>query len=149
MLDSSVKLFLTLVSLYLQCSAWCVHSSRRQSANHIVSKILNLPLIQSPQLYGEGGCGSRYESCALCRQPRLSSWHLRRVQKWCTSSKGLSNVSPDHELRGDDPPQLFETAHNSYNYSILIRTIVVPRLKYLMKCLWLPNNFFACVSGNT
>lgn len=63
-LGSSVKRFLTLVSLFLQGSAWCVHSSMRQSANHIVSKIPSLPPIQSRQLHGEEGCGSRCESCA-------------------------------------------------------------------------------------
>lgn len=27
----------------------------------------------------------------------------------------LSHVSPDHELTANEPPQLSETAHNSYN----------------------------------
>lgn len=115
MLGSSVKLLLSLVSLSLQWSARCVQSSR--SASHIVSKILSLPHAVS-ELHGEGGCGSRCESCALFQQPGLQPWLSSQcwVQKCSASPKRLSHVSPDHERSANESLQLSETAHNSYNF---------------------------------
>lgn len=123
--------------LPLSACTCSVHSSRRQSANHILSKILSLPPIQSLQrgrvrlqVRGWGWSGAPRSGTAALRHPR------------CLGKRCAATRLPNHKHSNNQPPQLFETAHNPYNYFTLIRAIVVLKLKYLMKCSWLPNNLF-------
>lgn len=116
MLGSSVKLFLTLVSLYLQWSAWCVHSSRRQSASRIVSKILSLP---RSNLWAPRWRWVQLQVWELCPVPAAQCGAMAELSVLASEVmyllQTLSHVSPDHELTANEPPQLSETAHNSYN----------------------------------
>ena len=84
---------------------------------------------QNPQLARSSLCSSTVKvapgvrGVALCWQagvkpPVLGSEAMYLLQ-------GRLDTFPDGELRGKEPPQLFETARNSCNPFILIWTIVV------------------------
>lgn len=119
--------------LPLSACTCSVCSSRRQSANHLLSKILSLPLIRSLQrgrvrlqVRGCSGAGA-----GAGAEPRGRARPRSGTRAASASSDALPRL-PDHEQRNNEPPQLFGTAHHPY--LALKWAVVVLKLECLMKC---------------